>query len=359
MEPTNRAGWIAEAALEALAALADRADAEPDFPTGTWGLLRAAGVLAWCVPKEFGGAGLDAAARRRGAEQLAGACLTTAFILSQREAAVRRVLTHARPDVQADLLPRMARDEVFLTVGLSQLTTSRQHQAPALAAARRGDGYTLDGVIPWVTGAAHADALVVGATLQDRTQLVMLLPRDRAGVEVEAPMDLCALRGSQTTQVRYHEVRVGPEDVLAGPSPRVLGAAAGGLETSCLALGLAGAAVDYLQREASARADLRVVAGRFEAARQGLRRRLYALTEGPVDPAEATDVRVQANALVLQATQAALTAAKGMGFVRPHPAQRWARQALFFLVWSCPRPAAEGTLAHLLPDADQGAPSCT
>lgn len=344
--------------LQALADLADRADAETDFPSASWELVRAAGVPAWSVPEEFGGAGLSASARLRGAEQLAGACLTTTFILSQREGAVRRVLTHARPEVQAALLPRLARDEIFLTVGLSQLTTSRQHQAPALAAAPRGAGYVLDGVIPWVTGAARADALVVGATLADGMQLLMLLPRDRAGLEVEAPMDLCALRGSQTAEVRCREVFVEPGDVMAGPSPRVLGAAAGGLETSCLALGLAGAAIDHLHREAAARPDLRPIAARFDSARQGLRRRLYALADGTLSPADATDVRVQANALALQATQAALTASKGAGFVRPHPAQRWARQALFFLVWSCPRPAAEGTMAHLLPDADEENPTC-
>ena len=84
---------------------------------------------------------------------------------------------------------------------------------------------------------------------------------------------------------------------------------------------------------------------------------MYALADGPVDSADANDLRARVNALALQATQAALTASKGVGFVRPHPAQRWARQALFFLVWSCPRPAAEGTMAHLLPDVD-GGPTC-
>ena len=54
---------------------------------------------------------------------------------------------------------------------------------------------------------------------------------------------------------------------------------------------------------------------------------------------------------MLRVTQTALAASKGTGFLRTHPAQRWARQALFFLVWSCPRPAAEGILARLLPDA--------
>jgi hypothetical protein len=32
---------------------------------------------------------------------------------------------------------------------------------------------------------------------------------------------------------------------------------------------------------------------------------------------------------------------------------RWARQALFFLVWSCPRPAAEGMLTELMPNEDE------
>ena len=41
-------------------------------------------------------------------------------------------------------------------------------------------------------------------------------------------------------------------------------------------------------------------------------------------------------------TQAYLTARKGTGFLRTEPAQRWARQALFFLVWSCPDPDRPG-----------------
>ena len=348
---------IEEETLRALASHADRADADTAFPTASWEQVRAGGVPAWCVPTEFGGMGLSSSERLHGYEQLAGACLTTTFLLSQRDAAVRRLLSHGEPALHAVLLPRMARDEVFLTVGLSQLTTSRQHQAPSLSAASSDGGYVLDGVIPWVTGAARADAILVGATLDDGLQVLMLMPRDRAGVEIDAPMDLCALRGSQTTQIHCRGVRIEAADVLAGPTPRVLGAAAGGLETSCLALGLAGAAVDHLHHEATIRPDLRPVAERFESARQALRRRMVALADGVVEPADATDLRVRANELALHATQAALTVSKGAGFVRPHPAQRWARQALFFLVWSCPRPAAEGMLDHLLPDG-AGEPAC-
>jgi hypothetical protein len=58
-------------------------------------------------------------------------------------------------------------------------------------------------------------------------------------------------------------------------------------------------------------------------------------------------LRARVNTLVLQATQATLTACKGTGFLRSHPTQRWARQALFFLVWSCPWPVAAATIEYL------------
>jgi hypothetical protein len=64
-------------------------------------------------------------------------------------------------------------------------------------------------------------------------------------------------------------------------------------------------------------------------------------------PDVVTNLRAQANTLVVQSTQAALIASKGTGFVHPHPAQRWVRQAMFFLVWSCPWPAATATLDYL------------
>jgi hypothetical protein len=128
----------------------------------------------------------------------------------------------------------------------------------------------------------------------------------------------------------------------------------GGLETSCLALGLAGAAIEYLASEAQVRPDLSEGAARCEKARRGLRARLWELAACEAEGAPLVQIRVACNRLVLRATQTGLLAAKGTGFVMGHPAQRWARQALFFLVWSCPRPAAEGMLAELLPTESEG-----
>jgi alkylation response protein AidB-like acyl-CoA dehydrogenase len=339
----------------ALAAHAASADGDPVWPEASWDALRGAGVTRWCIGRRHGGQELSYPDLLDGYGRLAGACLTTCFILSQRDAACRRLRDGQNAALRDELLPPLARGETFATVGLSQLTTSRQHLGPALTARLADDGVLLHGTIPWVTGAARADHIIVGAVLDDGRQVLLALPRDLPGVSAGPPLELAALVGSLTAEVRCDAVHVGRRWLLAGPAPNVLAAGgragAGGLETSCLALGLTGAAVGYLEDEAARRADLRPTAARLADEWRCLREEMGGLARDGGTPEAAGSLRAGANNLVLRATQAALTAAKGAGFLRSHPAQRWARQALFFLVWSCPRLVAEATLALLAPDA--------
>ena len=60
------------------------------------------------------------------------------------------------------------------------------------------------------------------------------------------------------------------------------------------------------------------------------------------------ELRSQANSLVLRATQSALVAAKGTGYVEGHPVGRWCQEALFFLVWSCPQAVLDANLCELV-----------
>jgi alkylation response protein AidB-like acyl-CoA dehydrogenase len=339
-------------ALAVLGTHANEADAAPVWPAQSWQALQRCGALRWCIPVDQEGEGLAGSALLDGYEQLAGACLTTCFILSQRDAACRRLRDSGNQALRRELLPPLARGTTFATVGLSQLTTSRQHLGPTFVARQAGEQFVLDGSIPWVTGAATADHLVIGAVLEDGRQILAALPRGLPGVSIGPPLELMALEGSLTAEVHCENVVLDKRWLLAGPVERVMAAGrggTGGLETSCLALGLAGAAIDYLHGEAKTRPELRMSAERLEQTRQNLRQELHRLAEGSCTADAAAALRARANSLVLRAAQAALTASKGTGFLRQHPAQRWARQALFFLVWSCPRPAAEATLAALAP----------
>src|SRR5947207_1924105 len=209
-------------ALNALAANADAADAQRRWPETSWHILSAAGATRWAIPRRFGGLEREGPPLLEGYAQLASACLTTCFLLSQRDAACRRLRDGSNEALREELLPALARGESFATVGLAQLTTSRQHTRPALTARPYREGFLLDGVMPWVTGAAQADHFVTGAVLDDGRQVLLVVPRDAEGVSVREPLDLMALQGSLTTSVDCTQVFVDPRHVLAGPAEQVM-----------------------------------------------------------------------------------------------------------------------------------------
>jgi alkylation response protein AidB-like acyl-CoA dehydrogenase len=341
----NTPAWLDPDKLAALADRADRADTDRGWPDAALRLAADLGALRWSISPEHGGLGLDRIGQLEGNEQLGSACLTTAFILSQREAAVRWLLP-ANDSIRQRYLPALAGGELFATVGLSQLTTSGQHRAPSLRVRAVAGTYRLEGDVPWVTGADRADLIVTGGVLEDGRQVLLLLPRSLPGVSVEPPLSLAALAGSRTARLRCDGVEVPDELLLAGPGERLV-RSGGGLDTSCLALGLTRSAVAFLLQEAQRRPIVAPAAQRLSNALDASRRRLHELARGAPADADVLALRVDCTRLVLRATQAALAVAKGTGFVVPHPAQRWFRQAQFFLVWSCPQPVASALLDDL------------
>ena len=286
----------------------------------------------------------------RGYLRLSAACLTTAFIFTQFASALRRIVDSENESLKRRLLPGLLDGSHFTTVGISHLTTSRRHLAePVLRAEPTGDGFVLDGFSPWSL-AAHAQSVVVGATLADRRQILISLPTDLPGVTTPPPAKLVGLTASATGELRCDRVAVGEEFLVAGPAENVMagkvGGKTGGLPTSALALGLSSAALDFLAGEAEKRADLRQPLASLREELDQARTDLLALAEGD-SSCTSESIRTQANSLVLRSTQAALAAAKGTGYVVGHPAGRWCREALFFLVWSCPQPVMAANLCEL------------
>jgi len=313
------------------------------------------GVFEWFVSEQLGGQGWSDADVVRGYLELSKACLTTAFVITQRTGACQRIERSANASPKV-LLPDLISGRSFATVGISHLTTSRRHLGrPVLRAEETDTGFVLDGYTPWVTGATRADCVVVGATLDDGREILAVVPTDSPGVSVPPAAELVGLSASQTGPVQYDHVALSRDWLLAGPIAEVMkqgeGARTGGLQTSTLATGLAEAAIEYLETEAARRPDLVTPVKSLRAEwRQQRADLLSAACEEPVCSNE--DLRARANSLALRTSQAALAAAKGTGYVAGHSAGRWCREALFFLVWSCPQPVLAANLCELAGIAD-------
>src|SRR5580692_1948967 len=276
-----------------------------DWPAVQIRLLADAGVLAWGLPPEFGGHPASDVQVMAAYEKLAAACLTTTFVLTQRNAACQRIAASSNFEMKSGLLPALSRGEIFATVGISHLTTSRQHLSqPAVTAVEAPDEFVLNGTVPWVTGAAAAEHIVTGGTLADGRQVLMAVPTALAGVDRQPPMRLLALSASQTATLALDNVRVPRRNLLFGPIEQVMkhgGGGAGSLTTSALAVGLTAAVLRRLEAEAQRRAELIPISQALETEHRVTRSELYRAASGAGGTAPtAESVRQKANSLVLR-----------------------------------------------------------
>lgn len=335
---------------------------DADWPTERLRLCAEFGVFRWFVPRQWGGYGWQPREIVSGYLRLGAACLTTTFIITQWVAAVSRMLASEKLFADDEVgkrqfLASLMSGSTHTTVGISHLTTSGRHfDRPALRAVLVNDHYVLEGFSPWVTAAPFASHFLIGATLGDGDQLLLVVAAGLDGIDVQASQELVALSASHTARVRFNSVRVPAKNLVAGPSANVMAGSrsagvpassgSGGLQTSTLALALARAAIDYIEQQAAQRTGLVDKARALSEQWDVTSANLFQMADGePVCSSE--DLRTRANSLVLRATQAALVAAKGAGFVEGHPVGRWCREALFFLVWSCPQTVLDANMCEL------------
>jgi alkylation response protein AidB-like acyl-CoA dehydrogenase len=358
--PFDRIQSPEDPALAALRArleeLGPELDRSGQWPAEQLRLCGESGVFEWFLEREWGGQGWSDEQVVRGYLALSQACVTTTFVITQRTGACRRIEGCQNETLKERLLPGLASGELFATVGISHLTTSRRHLAkPVLTAEAMAGGFRLEGMSPWVTGGAAADVIVTAATFVEGgkptdKQLLIAVPTNLAGVRVADSLPLIGVTASSTGPFYFDGVEVSEDWLIAGPVANVmasgLGASTGGYETSTLALGLARAAIEFLMAEAAQREDLMEPALALREEHARLLNDLLQVARGETICSKEL-VRQRANSLVLRATQAALAAAKGTGYVVGHPAGRWCREALFFLVWSCPQPVAAANLCEL------------
>jgi hypothetical protein len=166
-------------------------------------------------------------------------------------------------------------------------------------------------------------------------------------------MRFAGLTHSRTGEIRCEGVEVTGANLMRGPAERALAlrAPVKPLSVSAVGMGLAGALIGAIRdRSAAMNHPFLDVLGAATAAHEAVRRRLYLAADSLSDPAAelpSMETRVAVNALLSRLAATNLTLAKGSGYRAGHPAERLAREAMFFLVWSAPPQVQQGTLRDL------------
>lgn len=324
-----------------------------DWPIELIHAMADAGCFRSVVPARFGGDERPPEDQLALYQTVAAGSLAAALILTQHDRACELITDCENEPLAADVLPRVVRGELLATVGISQLTTSKRGSGPLMTARREGGGFRLNGLMPWVTGSPHADFIVTGAVLDDGLQILAHLEREAPGVTVGEPMTFAALTHSRTGEIHCTDVEVNERNLMRGPvaSALALRAPVKPLSVSATGMGLARALIDSIRERSAAtgnpfRSAVDAATTQFEVLSARLDEAADSLSD-PEAEIPSMEIRVAVNALLSRLAATNLVLAKGSGYRAGQPAERLAREAMFFLVWSAPPHVQQGTLTEI------------
>lgn len=246
-------------------------------------------------------------------EILAGACLTTTFVWLQHLGPARLLAADPRWGT------RLASGEIRSGVAFAHL---RRSGPPALVATADGDGWTITGTAPWVTGWSRIDFVHLAAMRADDPTKIVWFMLDAATslTMVPQPLDLVAVNASATVELALKD-HPAPVEAVASiedlESWKVRDAA--GLRTNgSVALGHATRTIALLGEDAGSLAE------QLAQCRTHL--------DAASSPEALAGGRAAASALAVRAAMALVARNGGSSIVNGKRAQRLAREAMFLLV---------------------------
>lgn len=320
-----RAREIADEVLFPAALTVDTADR---VPASHLDLLAAEGFYGCAAPPDAGGFGMDFALAAALVENLAGGCLTTAFVWLQHHGPVLAAAYSQRSGIRERWLEPLASGRRRAGIALAGL---RSPTAPMRVRAVDG-GFLLDGEAPWVTGWDMIDTLYTAARDErDDVHFLFVDAKDSATL-VTTPLELVAVRASRTVNVRFDGHFV-PADRLADVQPYARWSssdASGSALNGFLALGVVERCCRLLG-PSPLDAELATARAALLAA----------------DAAGTPAARATASALVLRATATLAVRTGSRAVLLDHHAQRLLREAAFLLVFGN-RPAIRDALLSRL-----------
>ena len=208
---------VAQSVVEPLAAEVDR---DHRFPVEAVAAAREAGLMGVLIPKEYGGAGLDALAFTLCIEELAQACASTAVIIDvHTSVGSEPILLFGTEDQKREWLPRLASGELLGAFALTEPASGSDAASLKTSARRNGNDYVLNGTKVFITNIGHAGVYIVFARTGpgDRASGVsaFIVPADSPGLRVGQVFKKMGLNGSPTGELVLEDVVVPAANRLA------------------------------------------------------------------------------------------------------------------------------------------------
>jgi alkylation response protein AidB-like acyl-CoA dehydrogenase len=298
-------------------------------------------------------AGTGPAVVRAAHERLAGACLSTWFVVAQHQTPLQLVRAAPQP-LRSAVLPLLESGTTVAGIAFSHLR--RWPHRPVEVESLPG-GWRFTGTAPWYTGWGINDVMVLAGASPSGTVVFALVPAEPSErLRPGEPLDTLAMTAARTVPLLLDGLVV-PEDGIVAVSSMDDWAVADRSKTANVSPAVLGVAAAATERLLGGDDESGQAAGAaLKAAVDEVRSEAYDLIDN-AEPGQHLDRRVDLRALALtlcvEATTALVVSRGGRAMLRSDDAQLLARWALFLTV-QAQTPALRSALLASL--ARSGAP---
>ena len=253
----------AQFAARELAPTVAQRDEEERYERGLFDRMGELGLTGLPYPEEYGGAAMGTFPWVLACEELAVADMGMAVSLSVHVLAQLCILSAGTDEQKARLLPPMTAGQHLGAFALTEPQAGSDASAIALLAERDGDDYLLTGSKVWITNGAHADVIVVFATV-DRAAgrdgiTAFVVERDTPGFRIGGHERKMGIRDSVSAELIFDGARVPAANRLdeegKGLKVALSALGAGRISIAAACVGVARAALEHAARYATQRSQ--------------------------------------------------------------------------------------------------------
>jgi len=272
-------------------------------------------------------------------------CGSTAFLVWCQSTCAWYLQHAPEAAVRQRYLEPVARGTLLAGTGMSNAV---KHLAGIekmhLVARRSGDGYVVDGVLPWVSNLDAGHLLVAAASVEGGGYVMFAVECGTAGPTLHHCPEFSGMRGTGTLNVRFRAVHIDAGGVLAHPEQfdeymrRIKAGFV--LGQTGMGFGVVEGSLKTIREGQASHAHVNAFLDDSEAglaeALATLQARALVLA-GQVQSATAPmlpvlKLRAEVSGLALRAANAAVLHAGARGYLMRHPAQRQLREAVFVAI---------------------------